>query len=133
MLNDDFYEKFASEWIEAWNSHDIESILSHYEEDFEFSSPILAKLNPASGGRLTGKEGARAYWSKALTILPDLYFEPVTLLKGVGSMVIYYKGVGGKLCAEFFVFGTSGKVSSSHAHGAIDADRKDIDADGADK
>lgn len=125
MLNDDFHEKFASEWIKAWNSHDMERILSHYEDDFEFSSPVLAKLNPASGGRLTGKEGARAYWSKALAILPDLYFEPVTLLKGVGSLVIYYKGVGGKLCAEFFVFGASGKVSSSHAHGAIDADRKD--------
>ncbi|NJL42869.1 MAG: nuclear transport factor 2 family protein [Pseudanabaena sp. SU_2_4] len=118
MLNDDFYEKFAYEWIEAWNSHDIERILSHYNDNFEFSSPVLAKLNPASGGRRTGKEAARDYWSKALAKWTELYFEPVDALKGVGSLVIYYRGLHGKLCAEFFVFGASGKVSSSHAHGA---------------
>ncbi len=118
MLSEIFIEEFAREWIAAWNSHDIERILAHYEEAFEFSSPVLAKVSPVSGGKLTGKAAARAYWSKGLAARPDLHFETVTVLKGVQSAVIYYTGLGGKLCAEFFVFGASGKVASSHAHGA---------------
>lgn len=119
MPPESFIEEFAAEWIAAWNSHDIERILAHYEDAFEFSSPILARVNPASGGRLTGKAAARAYWSQGLAARPDLRFEAVTVLRGVQSAVIYYKGLDGKLCAEFFVFGATGKVAASHAHGAL--------------
>jgi hypothetical protein len=118
MYDDKFYETFAAEWTASWNSHDMERILSHYDETFEFSSPVLARVNPASGGKLKGKAAAHAYWSKGLAARPDLHFEPITLLKGVESLVIYYKGLGGSLCAEFFVFNSRGNVIRSHAHGA---------------
>jgi hypothetical protein len=111
-------DAFAADWIAAWNRHDIERILAHYHEAFEFSSPVLARLLPASGGRLQGTVAARAYWSKALAARPELQFELLTVLKGVQSAVLYYRGLGGRLCAEFFVFGADGKVVSSHAHGA---------------
>lgn len=116
MRNSRFYEKFAAEWIEAWNSHDMTRILSHYDESFRFSSPFLAQFIPGSGGRLKGKEALGAYWSKALTAYPELQFELIAVFKGVESVVIYYKGRGGALCAEFFVFGDHGKVVESHAH-----------------
>lgn len=122
MIPESFIEEFAAEWIAAWNSHDIERILAHYEDAFELSSPILARINPSSGGKLRGKAAARAYWSKGLAARPDLHFEAVTVLAGVQSAVIYYKGLGGRLCAEFFVFGEGGKVAASHAHGALSQD-----------
>ena len=117
MRDDKFYEDFAIKWISAWNSHDIEWILSHYDHSFAFSSPKLVKFNPASGGKLNGVDAAREYWSKGLAARPELHFEMVSLLKGVESLVIYYKGLGGKMCAEFFSFGSNGKVVESHAHG----------------
>jgi hypothetical protein len=117
MYSDRFYEDFAAEWIAAWNSHDLERVLSHYDESFEFSSPVLARMIPASGGRLEGVEAVRPYWSKALALYPELHFEPIAVLKGVDSLVIHYRGLNGRLCAEFFVLGRSGKVVSSHAHG----------------
>ena len=118
MINNQFYEDFAADWIAAWNSHDIERILSHYDSAFEFSSPTLAQFIPESGGKLKGIAAARSYWDKGLALLPELRFEPITLLKGVDSCVIYYKGHSGKLCAEFFEFASHGKVIVSHAHGA---------------
>jgi hypothetical protein len=118
MLAESFYEEFAAQWLAAWNAHDLDRILSHYDESFEFSSPVLAKVKPASSGRLVGKEAARTYWSRAFSAYPDLHFEPITSLKGVQSMVIHYKGLSGKLCAEFFVFSDNGKVIASHAHEA---------------
>lgn len=117
MCDKTFYEAFAKEWIADWNSHDIPRILAHYEESLIFSSPVLAKLIPESGGKLNGKQAVGAYWSKALATRPELHFELLAVLKGVNSLVIHYKGHGGKLCAEFFVFSLVGLVSESHAHG----------------
>lgn len=112
-----FYNEFAAEWIESWNSHDIDRIMSHYDESLRFSSPKLAKLIPGSGGKLDGKAAVRSYWVKALAARPELHFELIAVQTGVETVVIHYKGVGGQLCAEFFVFAENGLVVESHAHG----------------
>jgi ketosteroid isomerase-like protein len=50
----DFAECFANDWIAAWNSHDLDRILAHYEDDFEMTSPlIVAFVGEPSGS--TGK------------------------------------------------------------------------------
>jgi hypothetical protein len=116
-IDSEFYENFAKAWLDAWNSHDLEKIMSHYATDFKFSSPVLLKLLPASGGIIQGHDAAKAYWSRGLAARPDLHFEPIALLKGVLSLVIHYRGLGGKLCAEYFVFNSLGLVVESHAHG----------------
>ena len=30
-----FADQFARAWMEAWNAHDLDRVLAHYEEDFE--------------------------------------------------------------------------------------------------
>jgi ketosteroid isomerase-like protein len=37
-------QAFADEWIAAWNSHDLERVLSHYAPEIVFLSPIAQKL-----------------------------------------------------------------------------------------
>ena len=115
-LSEENLRAFANEWLAAWNAHDLERILELYEPEFEFSSPVLAKRLPESRGRLRGKAAARAYWSAAFTPGVNLRFEHVATLVGVGSLVVHYRGLRGRLCAEFFEFGPSGRVSRSYAH-----------------
>ena len=110
-----FAERFAKEWVQAWNAHDLERILSHYEDDFEMSSPVIAKLVGEASGTLRGKAAIRAYWSKALAAAPSLRFELLSVLAGVNSLAVYYKGHRG-LAAEVLHFGASGKVSKAFAH-----------------
>ncbi|MFM8500337.1 MAG: nuclear transport factor 2 family protein [Chakrabartia sp.] len=43
---------FATHWIEAWNTHDIEAILSHYADDVVSLSPIALKREGI--GRMVG-------------------------------------------------------------------------------
>jgi hypothetical protein len=47
MIAHEFAEMFAAEWIAAWNSHDLDRVLSHYSETFEFSSPHIVTIAPA--------------------------------------------------------------------------------------
>jgi len=115
MISREFGEKFASEWIAAWNSHDIERILSHYADDFTMSSPYIAQIAGVASGSLTGKPAVRAYWSSALEKMPGLKFEHIQTLVGVDSVTIYYRGVRG-MAAEVFFFDSSHLVQRAAAH-----------------
>jgi ketosteroid isomerase-like protein len=115
MVEKAFAERFAGDWIAAWNSHDLDRILAHYEDDFEMSSPVIAALVGEPAGKLRGKAAVGAYWAKALQKTPDLHFELMTVLAGVDSVTVYYKGHRG-LSAEVLHFGSSGKVRAAFAH-----------------
>lgn len=116
MIDNTFAEHFAADWIDAWNSHDFDRILSHYADDFEMSSPVIIQIAGEPSGTLKGKEAVGSYWGKALGLIPDLRFELVTTLVGVNSITLYYKGARGRLAAEVFHFGPDGKVRQAFAH-----------------
>jgi len=114
-MDKEFANKFAHEWVEAWNSHDLDKIMTHYAEDFEMSSPVIKQIMNIESGRIKGKKEGRAYWEKALAMLPDLHFDLVSTCAGVNSVVVQYKGHRG-LSAEVFFFNSEGKVESAFAH-----------------
>jgi len=118
MLDKTFAERFAAEWIAAWNSRDLDRVLSHYADDFEMSSPYIAQIAGEPSGKLKGKKAIGAYWTSALNLIPDLHFELVSTLVGVGSITLYYKGHRG-MAAEVFIFGPDGKVAAAFAHYAL--------------
>lgn len=115
MLNKDFADHFAAEWIAAWNAHELPRILSHYADDFEMSSPYIAQLFGEPSGTLKGKAAVGAYWQKALERMPTLRFELVDALAGVNSVVLYYRGVRG-MAAQVFFFNEAGLVTKACAH-----------------
>lgn len=108
--------RFTSEWLEAWNAHDIDRILNHYSDEFEMSSPVIARLTGISEGCIKGKQDVRRYWVKALAKYPSLAFVHVCTLIGVDSLVIHYVGAANRKVAEVFHFNREGLVSRSHAY-----------------
>lgn len=115
MISREFGEKFAKEWVEAWNSHDLDRVLSHYSDDFTMSSPYIAQIPGVESGSLTGKAAVRAYWAAALQKMPTLKFELVQTLVGADSVTIYYRGARG-MAAEVFFFGQDHLVLRAAAH-----------------
>lgn len=115
MIDQSFAADFAADWIDSWNNHDLDRILSHYTESFEMTSPAIVRLMDEPTGSLTGKEAVGEYWSKALALNPDLHFELVTTLVEVDSITLYYQGHRG-LSAECFHFGPDQKVHRAFAH-----------------
>lgn len=115
MINRAFAEEFARQWVEAWNNHDLEKILSHYTDDFVMSSPYIAQIAGEPSGTLRGKPAIREYWSAALKRMPTLRFELVQTLIGADSVTVYYRGVRG-MAAEVFFFDQDGLVHRAAAH-----------------
>ncbi len=115
MLSKEFAEQFAHDWIDAWNAHDLDRILSHYTDDFEMSSPVIAQLVNEPSGTLRGKAAIRAYWAKALGQHPELHFELAHVYAGANSVIVSHRGHRG-LSAEIFWFDGALKVCLAAAH-----------------
>lgn len=121
-ITEDFCKQFADEWINAWNSHDLDRIMSHYAEELEFYSPLIVKLNINPDGRITHKTDLRDYFKIGLEKFPDLHFSLQHVLVGLNSVVLYYGSVNNTLSAEFMLFNEEGKISQVRAHYTQKAD-----------
>lgn len=115
MVTREFAERFAHHWVAAWNTHDLEEILSHYAQDFEMASPYIVQIAQQASGKLQGKVAVGAYWRAALEKMPSLHFELINVLVGIDSVTINYHGARG-LAAEVFYFNGAGLVERACAH-----------------
>jgi predicted ester cyclase len=101
----------AEHWVGAWNAHDLELILTHYEEDVELTSPVAAQLLGTADGKVVGKASLRAYFQRGLAAYPDLYFKLEDVFWGVNSVVLCYLNQKGTRTAEFMELSARGKVA----------------------
>ena len=115
-MNSELADRFTSEWLEAWNAHDLERILSHYADEFEMFSPVIVQVMGNREGCLRGKQAVRAYWARALSLFPNLRFTHICTMVGVNGIVIHYLSSTGKRVAEVFQFNQDGLVIRAHAH-----------------
>ena len=109
-------KKFASTWIESWNSHELDNILTHYSDDIEITTPMIKLAAGIDSGSLKGKENVREYWKKALEKIPDLHFELYDVTSGVNSVALFYKSVMNKKAIEVMFFDENGKVNRMFAY-----------------
>ena len=106
-------QHFAEEWVAAWNSHDLDRILSHYAADIVFLSPLAQRR--LGDGRVEGQDVLRTYWRAGLDAQPGLRFELENVLVGHHCLTILYRNHRGEAAAETFEFGADGKVVRSFA------------------
>lgn len=119
MIDRDWAETFAREWIDAWNAHDLERIFLLYSDDFEMTSPLIVERMGVPSGILKGKNAISPYWSQGLASMPHLRFELRGVMLGVNSVAILYRSVTqAKSVIELFEFDDHHLVTLSAAlHG----------------
>jgi hypothetical protein len=110
MLNKPWVKKFAEDWVQAWNAHDLDAIVSHYAPDVVLTSPVAARILDEASGAVRGTAALRSYFSFGLQAYPDLKFKLVDVLWGLSSVVLYYKNQSGSMSGEFMEFNADLKV-----------------------
>ena len=103
--------KLANEWVAAWNAHDLDLIMAHYEDEVELTSPVAARLLGRPDGKVVGKANLRAYFQRGLEAFPELQFRLEDVLWGLNSGVLYYANQKGTRTAEFMELSAAGKVA----------------------
>lgn len=106
----------ANHWVAAWNAHDLDRIMSHYDDAVELISPVAAQLLGVPGGKVSGKANLRAYFQRGLEAYPQLSFHLEDVLWGVNTVVLYYTNQKGLRTAEFMELLATGAVARVIAH-----------------
>ena len=119
MIDPQWAQTFADDWIAAWNAHDIERILSHYSDDFQMSSPLIVERLGLPEGTLTGKRAVRDYWQPSMSMNPPLRFDLLDVLVGVDAITLYYHNVGRRVVAETLFFDSAGKATRGIAQWSV--------------
>ena len=110
MTKDEAWE-LANHWVAAWNSHDLDAIMTHYEDAIELTSPVAARLLGTPDGKVIGKANLRAYFQRGLEAFPELTFRLEDVLWGLNSVVLYYTNQKGTRTGEFMELSAAGKVA----------------------
>lgn len=108
----------VEKWINAWNSHDLKTVLSLYSDNIEFSSPKIKVVFPdRKSSKVTNKSELEEYWTKALKNFPRLHFIPKqTVIQGNVCIFEYYSTLDGEnktSVIEKFEFQDNGLVKKS--------------------
>jgi len=115
----DEIRQLAEDWVAAWNTHDLNAIISHYDERVELISPVAEQLLGVADGKVTGKASLREYFQRGLEAYPELHFDLKDVLAGLNSLVLYYTNQKGTRTGEFMDLGTGSKITRVVAHYSI--------------
>ena len=65
-------QSIAFRWFEAFNTKQLDKLLSLYDDDAQHFSPKLKIRQPETNGLIIGKDAMRTWWQDAFERLPDL-------------------------------------------------------------
>jgi hypothetical protein len=104
----------ASRWLEAWNAHDLEAIVTCYAENVEYAAPAVA--GGREDRRLRGREELREHFARGLELAPNLTVTEESLLVGPGGFAILYRREDGHRAIEAVELDNSGLVAQARVY-----------------
>ena len=111
-----FCNALGQQWIDAWNSHDLERVLALYSDDFEMTSDKIPAFGFDPSGTLQGKDKVRLYWRKGVEMRPNLHFTLIDVYVSPDSLVVFYENeFGAKIC-EYLRLNADGKIRQGSAN-----------------
>ena len=120
-MTPEILQSIAFKWFDAFNRHNLEQLLSLYDEEAAHFSPKLKIFKPETKGFVSGKQALREWWQDAFDRLPSLHYK-VTSLTANGDRVFmeYVRTVAGEddiLVAEVLVVRDGRIIASRVYHG----------------
>jgi limonene-1,2-epoxide hydrolase len=83
-------ELIAFKWFDAFNAHDLEKLLSLYDDHAEHFSPKLKLRKPETNGLLVGKSAMREWWQESFNTLPSLHYKVTSLTANDNRVFMEY-------------------------------------------
>ncbi len=80
----------AYKWFDAFNQHNLEQLLSLYDEQAQHFSPKLKIRKPETNGLVIGKEVMREWWKDAFERLPTLHYKVTSLTANSDRVFMEY-------------------------------------------
>ena len=111
----------AHKWFEAFSNHNLDQLLSLYDEDAEHFSPKLKIKKPETNGLVNGKQSLHDWWQEAFEQLPTLHYKVTSLTANESRVFMEYvrtvQGESDMLVAEVLEIKEEKIVFSRVYHG----------------
>lgn len=112
-------QSIAFRWFEAFNTKQLDKLLSLYDDDAQHFSPKLKIRQPETNGLIIGKEAMRVWWQDAFDRLPSLHYKVTSLTANSDRVFMEYvrqvKNEDDMLVAEVLEV-RSGKIIASRVY-----------------
>lgn len=83
-------QSIAFRWFEAFNTKQLEKLLSLYDDEAQHFSPKLKIRQPETNGLVVGKAAMRAWWQDAFDRLPSLNYKVTSLTANADRVFMEY-------------------------------------------
>lgn len=103
-------------WVEAWNTRDLERVLALYDDAAVMTSDRIPVMGFDPSGTIRGKDALRAYWGKALGLIPNLHFTVIDVFVSPDSVVVLYQNERGKRICEYLRVNDAGLIVQGSAN-----------------
>lgn len=70
----------ALNWFTAFNEHNLENLLSLYDDNAQHYSPKLKIHQPQTNGLIKGKQALKNWWQDAFKRLPQLHYNVLNII-----------------------------------------------------
>lgn len=118
-MTENILQSIAFRWFDAFNSHQLEQLLSLYDDEAKHFSPKLKIRKPETNGLVEGKEALREWWKDAFERLPSLHYKVTSLTANNDRVFMeYIRNVAGEedmLVAEVLEV-KDGKIIASRVY-----------------
>lgn len=81
----------AHSWFEAFNSHNLEKLLSLYDDDATHFSPKLKVRFPETNGFVSGKNALHDWWKDSFKRIPTLHYKVTSLTADSDRVFMEYE------------------------------------------
>lgn len=80
----------AHKWFEAFNNHNLDQLLSLYDDEAEHFSPKLKIKQPETNGYVKGKKALYNWWQDAFVNIPTLNYKVTSLTANENRVFMEY-------------------------------------------
>lgn len=116
MIDPTEAKTFAQQWIQAWNNHDLNTIMDFYADSITHISPKLTMLFGAASDTINNKQDLQDYFEAGLKRSPDLHFSLEHVYAGANSVVIVFQSTTGIHVAVSMELNDNMKITCYMAH-----------------
>jgi ketosteroid isomerase-like protein len=89
-MNSQEITSIAYKWFDAFNQHNLEQLLSLYDDNAQHFSPKLKLRKPETNGLVIGKEAMRDWWKDSFERLPTLKYKVTSLTANTDRVFMEY-------------------------------------------
>ena len=82
--------QITKQWLQAFNEHSLEKLLSLYDNNAIHFSPKLKIRKPETNGLIKGKEAMRLWWQDAFDRFPELFYQEQTITANEDRVFMEY-------------------------------------------